>query len=257
MPISLDTLEQGGTPRPPRLLVYGVKGIGKTTFASHAPNPVFLNLEDGMTSIDAPYWRLRSYAEVEEAIGALHQQAHAFQTVVLDSLDWFEPMVWAETCARNKWKSIETPGYGKGYKAAIPLWQDILADLTALRDYRKMTVILLAHPQVKRFDSPETDPYDRYRLKLNENGGALVEQAVDAVLFANFRTSTIASETTKGAVRAVSSGERFLFTTERPAYTAKNRYGLPDVLPLKWDALAQHIPWFKNPQPSEYAEQGT
>jgi hypothetical protein len=249
MAISLASLRRGGEAQPPRLLVYGVAGVGKTKLAAAAPDPVFLQTEDGLGGIDAAtFGVLRSYGDVQDALDVLYGQPHDFQTVVLDSLDWLEPMIWQHTCALQvpQWSSIEQPGFGKGYMAAVDTWRGFLDGLNLLRNERGMGVILIAHADIKRFDSPETEPYDRYQPKLHARAAALVQEHVDAVLFANYRISTLKSDAGFGkkVVRGVSGGDRLLHTTERPAYLAKNRFGLPDTLSLDWPTLAAGIPFY-------------
>ena len=247
MAISLASLRRGGAAKPPRLLVYGVAGVGKTRLAAEAPNPVFLQTEDGLGGLATPtFGLLRSLDDVLGAINALYEEPHEFQTVVLDSLDWLEPLVWRRTCEVNKWIDIEQPGFGKGYLAALDTWRMVLDSMTTLRDERGMAVILIAHCDIRRFDSPETEPYDRYVIKLQTRAGALVQEHVDAVLFANWRISTVKTEVgfKKQVVRGVGGGDRLLHTTERPAYLAKNRFGLPDSIPLDWPSLAAGIPFY-------------
>jgi hypothetical protein len=156
-------------------------------------------------------------------------------------------LVWAETSKLNGWNSIEAAGFGKGYVAALDQWRALLDGFNALRDDRDMAIVMLAHCEIKRFDSPETEPYDRYQIKLQKAASALVQEHVDAVLFANYRVSTVKSDAgfNKKAVRGVGSGDRLLYTNERPAFLAKNRFGMPDVLPLDWPAVADHIPYYK------------
>jgi hypothetical protein len=249
MAISLASLRRGGEARPPRLLVYGVAGVGKTKLAADAPNPVFLQTEDGLGGIDAAtFGLLRSFDEVMAAIASLYTESHDFQTVVLDSLDWLEPLVWRHTCAiqTTPWANIEQPGFGKGYGAAVDVWRDFLEGINSLRDERGMAVVLIAHADIKRFDSPETEPYDRYQPKLHARASALIQEHVDAVLFANYRISTLKSDAGFGkkVTRGVSGGDRLLHTTERPAYLAKNRFGLSDTLTLDWPTLAAGIPFY-------------
>ena len=245
MAISLAQLSRAGIPKPPRLLVHGVAGVGKTTFASQAQQPVFIQTEDGLGTLPVAHFPLaRTFEEVLEALVALYTEAHDFQTVVVDSVDWLEPLIWAKACRDNGWASIEDAGFGKGYVAALSHWRQYLDGLNALRDDRGMTVIQLAHTDIKRFDSPEHDPYDRYVIKLHSRAAALLQEHSDAVLFANYRISTVKADVgfNKKVNRALGSGERVLHTAERPAFLAKNRYGLPETLSLDWTSFAQAMP---------------
>ena len=233
------------TPKPPIILVNGVAGVGKTTFASQAKSPVFLPIEDGLGTLQTTQFPLaRTFDEVMDALAALYSEPHDFRTVVIDSVDWLEGLVWTKTCRDNGWKSIEDAGYGKGYIACLGLWRQYLDGLSALRDERSMAVVQITHSEIKRFDSPETEPFDRYVIKLHHRAAALVQEHADVVLFCNYRISTVKSDVgfSKKVTRAVGSGERLMHTCERPAFIAKNRYGLPDTLPLDWNAFARAMP---------------
>jgi hypothetical protein len=109
-----------------------------------------------------------------------------------------------------------------------------------------MTILQIAHSDTVKFESPETEPYSRYTLKLHKLASPLISEHSDVLGFVNYRTSTVKTETgfKKSVVRGVGSGERVMYLSERPAYTAKQRYNLPDSIPLSWDALAEHIPYF-------------
>lgn len=245
MAISLNQLVRAAHPKPPIIVVYGVHGVGKSTFAAQAPSPVFIQTEDGLGMLDCPHFPLASaFDAVMEALAALYSESHDFKTCVLDSLDWLEPLIWAKACRDNGWASIEDAGYGKGYVAGLGYWRQYVEGLNALRDDKGMTIVQLAHTDIKRFDSPEHDPYDRYTIKLHARAAALVQEHSDIVLFANYRISTVKADVgfNKKVSRAVGSGERVIHTTERPAFLAKNRYGLPDTLPLDWQAFAQAMP---------------
>jgi hypothetical protein len=253
MAISLASLRNSTSLTPPRLLTYGVAGVGKTLFATSAPRPAVIQTEDGLGTISAStFGVLRSFDEVMEAISSLYSEPHDFQTVVVDSLDWLEPLIWQHTAQLHNQPNIEAFGYGKGYAAAADTWRSFLEGLNALRDERGMAVILIAHAEIKRFDSPETEPYDRYQPKLHRSASALVQEHVDAVLFANYRISTLKSDVgfNKKVVRGVSGGDRLLHTVERPAFLAKNRFGLPETLPLSWPDFAAAVPFYANATPS-------
>ncbi len=42
--------------------------------------------------------------------------------------------------------------------------------------------------------------------------------------------------------RKNASGARVMHTEERPAFLAKNRYGLPETLPLEWSEFLAAMP---------------
>lgn len=252
MAISLESLNRRSSPKPPRIVIYGVHGVGKTTFAANAPAPVVVQTEDGLGTIDVPHFPLaKTYADVMDAFQALYTESHEFQTVVVDSLDWMEPLVWQETCLRNGWDNIEQPGYGKGYIATLAVWREYFEAINALRDDKEMIVIQTAHADIKRFDSPETEPYDRYGIKLHTRASALVQEHADAILFANWKVATTKSDVgfNQKVTRAIGRGERTIYTEERPAFIAKNRYQLPPELPMTWTAFMDAA----SPSPAEQA----
>lgn len=235
--------------KPPRIVLYGPPGVGKTTFAALMPKPVILPTEDGLASLEAlpfdvPAFPLaKTFDEVMSAISSLFTDEHEFKTLVVDSLDWLEPIIWTETCRRNNWSDIEQPGYGKGFMAAIDVWNIYFDGLAALRDTKGMAIIQLAHALVKRHDAPDADPYDRYQLKLQQRAADKVTEAVDMLLFCNFKSFTTETDVgfNKKVRRGVGSGQRVLYTEERPAFLAKNRHALPAELAFSWEELASHI----------------
>ena len=257
MAISLASLVTKASPKPPIILVHGLHGLGKTSFGAAAPNPVGIFTEDGLGKLEFPHFpQVESYSDVMDAIGALYGEENDRKTLVFDSLDHFEPLVWAETCHRHGWQSIEQPGYGKGYNEADIVWAEFFDAIAALRNDREMIIYLIAHTRIERFESPETEPYDRYTIKLHKRAAALAQEKADAVFFLNQRTTTKDNETTKDAknappksVRGGGLGPKTLFTERRPAFEAKNRYSLPaeiplgafDEMPATWDGILEYV----------------
>ena len=143
MAISLSSLNRLSVPKPPRIVIYGPHGIGKNSFAGSAPRPVLINIEDGHPSgqpIDA-FPKAEGFQDVMDAMAALYAEKHDFETLVVDSLDWLEPLVWAETVRRNNvanpskpWASIEDAGYGRGFVATLDVWREYLDAINALRN---------------------------------------------------------------------------------------------------------------------------
>lgn len=244
MAISLASLKKTGTARPPRIVLYGTHGIGKSTFAAQAPDPVFIQTEEGLDAVSATAFPLcQSFDDILECIGVLAGESHDFQTVVLDSADWAEQLIQKRVAQDNNVKTIDAIGYGRGYKAAADYWRQLLDGFDHLRSDKNMQVILLAHSQVRRFDDPLADPYDRYQLDLHHGSASLVSEWCDIMMFANQQYSTVKSDVgfNQKVTRAVGSGNRVLYTQERPGWQAKSRWPLPDTLPLDYSKFAEAL----------------
>ncbi len=248
----------------PRLFIYGREGVGKTTLAACAPGVVFLDIERGLGLNACPHIPLNSYPEVVAALKALLHEPHDFQTVVIDSADWLERLIWDELCKAYGVSSIEKVdgGYGKGYVHALTYWREIIDLLTKLRTEKNMMTIVLAHSKIERFEDPEESAYDRYSPRLNKHASALLCEWSDAVLFATSRmatrTETTAFNRTRTTATAVGKdgGERILRCVGGPSCIAKNRYDLPTELPLNWDALAAGLFQQSDPNTNQPQTQG-
>jgi hypothetical protein len=207
---------------------------------SHAPNPIFIGAEKGTEQLEvARFPQTESIGELIAQVHALQTEKHEVDSVVLDSLDWVEPLIWKAVCDEAKVESIEQAfgGYGKGYVRALDLWRTLLKELSVLNE--RMHVLLIGHAQIKSFQDPELpSAYDRYQLKINDKAAALVREAADAVLFARFETELVKSN---GKTRARGEGVRVMYTESRPAFDAKNRFNLPFCMALDWKTFGDAI----------------
>jgi hypothetical protein len=246
----LETIERGRQPKPPRVLLYGVEGIGKSTFGAQAPKPIFIQTEDGLDEIDCDKFPLATtFDAVIESLTALRTQQHVYESVIIDSLDWLERLIWDKLCAQYNVASIEKVdgGYAKGYTHALTMWREILDNLNALRNERGMVIVLIAHSKVERFEDPESSPYDRYSPRLHKHAAALVSEWCDAVLFATRKIRTQSEESGFNRKRTIAhaigkdGGERIIRSYGSPSCVAKNRYGISEELPLSWDVFVEAI----------------
>ena len=237
----LEQIETGKQARPRRVLLYGTHGIGKSTFAANSDSPIVIQTEDGLADIDVPRFPLATdLGQIMGAIKELFTEPHDYRTVAIDSVDWCERLIFQDVCRDENVQSIEKIGYAKGYVFALDRWQRLLDGLTALRNKRGMTVLLVAHAKVERFENPQTDAYDRFAPRLHKHASALIQEWVDECLFASYKVFVKTSDEGFGRKRAqaIGTGERVLKTTERPSHIAKNRLGMPDEIELSWPAYA-------------------
>lgn len=238
---------KGKVAHPRRIIVYGVGGIGKSTLVASAPKPFFLQAEDGNndTGVD----RLpvaESYDQLMEQIKWFSGNTSDYRTLALDTLDGVERLIQREVCKDKGVQNIEDIGYAKGHTFALDYWKPLKDALDWFRTERGLTIALIAHAAVARFENPDTEAYDRYTPRIHKHAASLFVEWADEVLFATYKMYTV--ETSQGfnkkRTRAVGQGERVLKTTERPSHIAKNRLGMPDELPLpKENGWSVIQPW--------------
>jgi hypothetical protein len=230
-------LKRGRISRPQKAVIYGPEGVGKSTFASLTPEPVFLDTEGGthhldVTRLDAA----TTWDEITAAVAQLAKADHPFKTLVIDTADWLEKRMAEHVCRKTNKGSIEDFTYGKGWVLLAEEFARFLSSLDALLA-RGMNVVFLAHATVRKFEAPDqAGSYDRFELKLSKQTAPLLKEWADLVLFANYVTKV--AEKDNGRTRGVGGKERALFATHTAAYDAKNRHGLPDKLPFAIDSLA-------------------
>jgi hypothetical protein len=243
--MQLTNIVTGPITKPPRILLYGVDGVGKTTLAACAPAPIFIGIEDGTAKLDVPRFpEPQSWLEVLAAIDQLTDKPHAYQSVVVDTLDWLEPLCHAHCCIGKRTKDgkpVETLAdisWGNGPQVAQDEWRVLLSKLEYLRNARNMSVILIAHSWIKNFKNPQGDDYDRYEIKLQPKATSLLREWADIVLFATYEQYT---HQLNGRTKGISTGARIMHSERTAAYDAKNRHGLPPTMPLDWQSLADAV----------------
>jgi hypothetical protein len=235
--MSLANVTRGKQDKPLALVLYGPEGVGKSTFAAGAESPVFLCTEQGTAQLDVVRFPTpRNWADVLEAVRVLTYEEHDYKTLVIDTLDWLEPLCWAHVCAVGGKAGIEDFGYGKGYTAAIEQWRVLIQRLELLQNTRRTVVIVLAHASAKNHKDPTLDAFQRWQLRVHAGAGDLFKEWSDAVLFARHETFTTKTD---GKNKGISSGARVMHTRHTAGFDAKNRFNLPETIPLSWKEFFQ------------------
>ncbi len=250
MALSLSSLRSSKSSNPPVVLLYGVGKVGKTSLAAEFPDPIYLPTDGERTPEDvelATPGTVESFDDLLNVFGDLLTTDHDRKTVIVDSLDGLEPLVWAAACRRNGWANIEEPGFGKGYLAADAEWNEFFQAVSAMKS-AGLAVVLIAHPEIMRFDSPTSDPYSRYGIKLQKRAAALAQEKADIIGFMNYRVSLKEKEVgfNKKVTHAEGGAERQVHLEERAGFIAGNRYSMPASIVFKKGAgyaeLSKHFP---------------
>ena len=227
-----------------KVCVYGPEGIGKSTFASHFPDPVFIDTEGSTKDMDVARMEApSSWQMLMEQVKYVKAHPETCRTLVIDTADWAEMLCTEAVCARSQKAGIEDFGYGKGYVYLTEEFGRLLNLLQELVDIG-IHVVINAHAKMRKFEQPdEMGAYDRWELKLQKQTAPLLKEWADMVLFANYKTIVVNVDgqgAQKGKNKA-QGGKRVMYTSHHPCWDAKNRYGLPEELPFDYREIASII----------------
>lgn len=230
-------ITSGPTATAQKVVLYGVEGIGKSTFASQFPNPVFIDTEGSTSNMNVQ--RLDNPNSWQMLLDEVNyvKQSRICSTLIIDSADWAERICKEHLAVLGKWTDSNND-YGAKYVALekeFGLLINKLSDLVELG----INVVLTAHAKLKKKEEPDQmGAFDRYQLKMEDKTGAIVKEWADMVLFANYEMTVLTDEKTKS--KKATGGHRVMYATHYPGWDAKNRHGLPDKLPFDYASIA-HI----------------
>lgn len=235
-------ITRGRQAKAQRVIIYGTEGIGKSTLASQFPNPLFIDTEGSTSNMDvARMDKPTSWTMLMNQIAFVKANPTVCDTLIVDTIDWAEALAIESVCSLHGKKGVEDFGYGNGYTYVREEFGRFLNKLQEIVDLG-IHVVLTAHAQIRKFEQPdEMGAYDRYELKLGKKTSSqtapLVKEWGDIVLFCNYKTIVMKNESNKNKAQG---GQRVMYATHTPSWDAKNRFGLPDELPMDYQAIA-HI----------------
>ena len=223
-----------------KIVVYGQEGVGKSTFASRFPDPVFIDTEGSTKQLDvARFDPPTSWEMLLSQVEYVKQNPSEFKTLVIDTADWAEKLCIKKVCNEAKKKGIEDFGYGKGYVYAAEEFGKLINKLEEVIN-AGVNVVVTAHAQMKKVEQPdEMGSYDRWELKLSKQCSPMLKEWADILLFANYKTLVVSTDDKK--YKGQGGVQRIMYTTHTASWDAKNRFSLPDVLPFDYAQIEQVI----------------
>ena len=231
-------ITKGKIDRAQKVVIYGAEGIGKSGLAAKFPDPLFIDTEGGTAHMDVR--RIEKPQSWEEMISVLKEVAatkDVCRTLVLDTADWAEQLIVSYLCTKYKQNSIESFGYGKGYTYLGEEFSRLLGALDMVLT-SGIHVVVTAHAKMRKFEQPdEMGAYDRWEMKLSKQVAPLLKEWCDILLFCNYQTFVVTSENN---TQKAQGGKRVMYTSHHPAWDAKSRVPLPEVLELDYKHIA-HI----------------
>ena len=237
----------GIIPSAQKIVIYGPEGIGKSTFASKFPDPLFSDTEGSTKKLNVNRLENPSSWQMLLKQAEYVKLNRPCKTYVIDTADWAEKLCSQAVCSRADKSGIEDFGYGKGY---VYLKEEFGKLLNLLEDIVEtgIHVVFTAHSILKKFEQPdEMGAYDRYELKLTKYVAPLVKEWADTILFANYKTYVISDENGK---KKASGGNRVMYTSHHPCWDAKNRDNLPEELPFDFEQIKHILTFDSSSQPS-------
>lgn len=231
-----------------KFVFYGPEGVGKTTLASQInPTPAFIDTEGSTAHMTVcRYPQPKDWAELMDMVDDAGKQK--IRTLVIDTLDWADILCTRSLCKEKKWDSIEDAGYGKGYVMLGEKFSELLAKLSELAE-KGVNVGFCAHAQLRKIEKPEeTGAYDHWEMKCSKKVAPLVKEWADMVLFLNYDSIVIHGKNpTEG--NKLQGNKRVIYANHAPTFDAKNRFGLPDKLPLEYASIKAVFDRQKKPAP--------
>jgi hypothetical protein len=221
-------IHRGKRPKGWIIALYGTPGVGKSTLASLAPSPIFGDIESGLSRIDVASSPCPNWDSVLNLSNWFGGQTE-FKTLVLDTADVLEKRLWRYLCHIYKWKSIESPGFGRGYAEALEHWVSFLEGLRGIADTGK-NIIMTAHSQLKTCMSPEGDSYDRHSMNLHSKVSEHFFGQMDGVFFCHFES--VVRKNNTGQYIASGSGDRMIACSDTLSAQVKNRFGIEGKVPM-------------------------
>lgn len=226
----------------PRIVLYGVEKWGKTTVAAYSPDPVILMArgEQGYRTLlsahrapSVPSELINSWPEAIAWLDSLIEDPQGRKSVWLDALGGFEQLCREFICAKEfdgDWGEKGFEGFKRGYALVGTEFLRLLQRLDELHDKHGIITGIIGHAKAKVFNDPTGPAYDRYACDAHDAVWNGVARWSDCILFGKFYSIVNVANTKDNLAKQKGKGiggtQRVIYTEQRDALVAGNRYGM-------------------------------
>lgn len=203
----------------PKLMIYGLSGVGKSSLAAKLKKPIFLDFEGGLNYLGVD--RSSQYTDLDvfyKDLVELYRKAESgnreYDTIVIDSVDWMVRKVVEKAAGISKDNLTETlnrsnGGYGNGKQVLENHIRTKLLPMLVLLNKMGYGICLVAHADRKDLMDADGVDVERVTPKIDVNTMNVFVEWVDNVFY----------------LKCV-DGERYLVVEGDNNVLAKNRLNL-------------------------------
>lgn len=232
-----------------KLVMYGEEKVGKSTFCSEMPEPLFIDIEGGTNflnvnrinkqDLNIDEW---NYGNVLTVLNDVLTQEHSFKTLVIDSIDWLEGLMCSYIAEEHNASSyldakVKALAYGGGSAFLMQYMKELFDLLEEIRHKKKMHIVLIAHTKKKSETDVQGASFDKSVLKLTEKTEGICIEWADFILFAKNKPYTVTEQEGFTKRNRATDGGRIIYTAKNPSFSGGGRLALPEELPLEWPAF--------------------
>lgn len=214
------------TPTAPKLLLYGMPGVGKSTLASKLKKPIFIDLEGGLNYMDVDRTpTITKFEEVYVVLAELYNAAKSgkreYDTIVIDSADWLVRKIVEKAAGIDRTRLDETlnrsnGGYGNGKQVLENHIRTQLLPMLQALNSQGYGICLVAHADRKTMMNADGTDSEQISPKIDVNTMSSFVEWADSVFY----------------LKKDISGERVLLLESDDTALAKNRMGLQGEVKL-------------------------
>lgn len=217
-----------------QFLIYGTEGSGKTNLGKRFPLPIIIRTEKGVNDKGGMYSDPSSYEELKSDLTDIYNSDDMWgrKTIVIDSASKVEPLINSYFCRTKGVTEVQDVGgkkMGGAYvwrEAVLPLWDEFLSMLTAIKDKFECNIVLICHNKMKDTKLHNADSYNMEDLDLvNPKATDTLRRWSDVNAFIHpnvFVKNTTGNDKMKNNI-GIGDGKMQIGLMRKPGYHAKCR----------------------------------